>query len=281
MSLVALELANVSAGYRGRTAIRDIGFALDAGKVVALLGPNGSGKSTLLKAVIGSVALEGGSISIYGNPVTKIPAESIGRFIAYVPQQEEPKFGFTVYESILMGRIAHGQQMFETDEDHRIARWAAESLDCLTLLDRPITEISGGERQRALIARALTQRAPLLLLDEPTLHLDFKHRALLGARLQEHAKGDGAVLVATHDASFAAQFADEAILLSGGTLVAHDSTESVLNSREIDEVFETRFGRFHTANKQTIIFPEPDESIPAAVFVPLSGCVGGAGGRLD
>lgn len=281
MTESALAVERLSAGYKGRTAIHDFDFEIEAGKVVSLLGPNGAGKSTLLKAVIGSVEVECGSVSVYGQLVSGIPAESIGTYMAYVPQQEEPRFGFTVYESILMGRIAHGQQMFETQEDHQTARWAADAMDCISILDRPITEISGGERQRALIARALTQRAPLMLLDEPTLHLDFKHRALLGARLQEHARAGGSVLVATHDAAFAAQFSDEAILLASGRLVLHDSAEAVLNSTAMDEVFETRFGRFTSSAGQTILFPEQEELVVASLFVPLGRSVGGAGGGLD
>jgi iron complex transport system ATP-binding protein len=210
----AILASGLALGYPGHRVLTGIELTVRLGEVVALLGPNGSGKSTLLKAIAGAVRPEAGQLTVQGQEPARMDARSRARIVAYVPQKESPALDFTVRETVLMGRIAYSEGLVESGEDHRVAEDAMRAADCLQLAARRFRELSGGEAQRVLIARALAQEAPVLLLDEPTAHLDLSHQAGAAALVRHLAAAGKAVLVAVHDLNWAAMAADRAVVLS-------------------------------------------------------------------
>ena len=164
-----LSVASLAFGFPGRTIGRDVSFALEAGEVMCVLGPNGGGKTTLFRTLLGLLAPHGGTIKLDSAPLENLSRPEIARRVGYVPQGHTGYFAFTVREFVLMGRTAHlGIFSAPGRKDLAIASRVLESLGIAHLADKPVTEISGGERQLALVARALAQEPKLLVLDEPT-----------------------------------------------------------------------------------------------------------------
>ncbi|MCB8932425.1 MAG: ABC transporter ATP-binding protein [Fimbriimonadaceae bacterium] len=241
--LAALELR---CGYPARTVLEDVTFDVRQGTVTALLGPNGSGKSTLLKTLAKTLPAQDGEVHVLGDPLRSLSFRQLARRVAYVPQEELAAFPFTVEEIVLMGRLPYSEGLFETADDRLAARQAMELADCLELADRPVTELSGGERQRVLLARALAQQAPVLLLDEPTSHLDVRHQVEI-VRLLRRLAGEGyGILAAVHDLNLAASVADRALLLEGGRIGLNGPCRDVLADQKVDAVYRVAFHRYET-----------------------------------
>lgn len=256
MSEHPLEARGLSCGYHGKTVLSGVTFSLRQGTITALLGPNGSGKSTLLKAASKTLAPMAGEMMVEGLPLSSLGYRQAARKIAFVPQEEPMAFDFTVEQVVLMGRLAISGSFFDSKEDKEAARRAMAAADCLHLRERPASEISGGERQRVLIARALAQESRLLLLDEPTSHLDVGHQVAIAALLKGLSVGGYTILAAIHDLNFAAELADEAILLSEGKLVMHSPMSSLLDSDLADRTYQVRFRRIRSEQGRTYIYPE-------------------------
>ena len=241
---IALEVTNLACGYGSHPVLSHITFSLTVGKILALLGPNGSGKSTLLKTLSGGLTPIEGEIHLYGKDFKAISTKNRAQLIGFVPQDEEHAFGFSVREVILMGRLPYAGTIFESDEDHEIAHEAMALTDCLPLQDKSITEISGGERQRVLIARALAQTPRILMLDEPNNHLDVRHVSDLRQLLQTIAQEKEITIVAAiHDLNFASATADEAIVIDNQEVRLQGNIKSVLNDPILDQVYRVRFYR--------------------------------------
>lgn len=253
---VPVELRNVSAGYGLRDVIRNVNFQVDPGECVGLIGPNGSGKSTLLNVISGAVSLRGGDAFVFGGRLTGLSAQERAKRIAFVPQSESAPFAFTVREIVAMGRIALSGALFETREDERIIDRALTEADCVSIADRPLAETSGGEQQRALIARALAQEAPLMLLDEPTSHLDIEHQFAVARLVRRHVQQGNCAVCAVHDLNLLSVLADRVVLLSNGEIIASGTVEDVLHDPQLDAVFATRFRRIRTENR-TLLVAEP------------------------
>ena len=229
---------------------------VEAGESAVLLGPNGSGKSTLLKTLAGLLPPLGGTVRLGGDRLADLKAREIARRVASVPQDEAAPFAFTVRQIVTMGRLAQSNGLLDTPEDHAAAVRAMRRADCEALADRPAGETSGGERQRVLVARALAQDAPLILMDEPSAHLDPAHGAWI-ARLVRELAGEGrAVIVALHDLNLAAAMADRTILLSKGRIVADGPTDAVLASTRLDQAFGTEFDRLRTPAGRAVVVPK-------------------------
>lgn len=237
-----LETKRLDCGYPDRLVLTGVDFALREGEVVALLGPNGSGKSTLLKTVSRALPPKGGAVQLRGVPLTAMSAQQIARTIGYVPQQEAPAFDFTVAEIVMMGRIPHSDGLFETQEDVRASQEAMRRADCLDVADRPYSHLSGGEAQRVLIARALAQEPGILLLDEPTAHLDPRHQLAVAELVRDLAQGGYAVVAAVHDLNWASLVANRSLLLSGGVVTHDGPLEDALNSGALEQAYQVRFG---------------------------------------
>jgi iron complex transport system ATP-binding protein len=219
------ELALVSAGYpssRGRGSVLDgADLSLRQGEMVALLGRNGSGKTTLLRVLAGTLASSAGTVRLFGRPIETWSRAEIARRVAVLPQSTELPTGFTVAELVALGRIPHGRSWFGADAaDGEAVAGALRDADAARLATRPVDQLSGGERQRVLVAMALAQEPELLLLDEPTLHLDVAHQLALVRMLGRlRATRSLTVLAVLHDLNLAAAFADRSVILDGGHLV--------------------------------------------------------------
>ncbi len=278
-----LEAKEITAGYGGQDVLQAVSVAVEAGEFVGLIGPNGCGKSTLLRVVSHVLRPRRGTVTLDGKPIGQWPALEIARRMAFVPQEEPAAFDFTVRELVLMGRHPHHTRFRgDTAEDYACAARALAEADILHLADRPITQLSGGEHRRALLARALAQQTPLLLLDEPTAHLDMTHQVELLTLVHRltRERGVGA-LAALHDLNQAAEFCDRLVLLCAGRLVAEGRPETALTPANLRVAYEAhaQIGRNPATGRPMVlaIHPARDEAaLPAAPRVHLV-CGGGSG----
>ncbi len=236
----ALELRGVAYAYPRTPVFSSLDFRLSEGEMTALLGPNGAGKTTLVRLAAGSMRPHAGSVLLFGEDVAAMPARERARRVAVVPQQTHPAFDFTVEAMVRLGRAPHlGILGVEGPADREIAREAMEWADVAHLASRPFLGISGGERQRALIARALAQQARLLLLDEPTAFLDLRHRLDAYEVLHRLNRERGlTVLVVSHDLNLAARQCARVVLLRDGRIVADGAPEAVLVPASLREAYD-------------------------------------------
>lgn len=234
-----LAIESITAGYDGRAVLDGVSLAVAPGEVLALIGPNGAGKSTLIRAASGMVTPARGRVTIGGEDVHRLRPQVRARKIAVVPQAVRLPEAFTVLDTVLMGRTAYiGWVGRETDADREVALSAMRRTSILDLAGRRIGDLSGGEQQLVLVARALAQSAPVLLMDEPTAHLDLRHQARILGLVRELARDDGlAVLIALHDLNLAAQYAGRAALLAGGRLRAEGTPAEVLTEANVQEAY--------------------------------------------
>lgn len=250
-----LECRTLSCGHGGRVVLDGVDLELRAGEIVALLGANGSGKSTLLSTLAGTLRPLGGEVFLGNEPLRTLTRTEAARRVAFVPQEEAAAFGFLVREVVTLGRLPRSTGIFDTAEDRQAAESAMREADCLALAERVVTQISGGEGQRALLARALAQDAPVLLLDEPTSHLDVGHRVAAVGLIRGLAREGRAVLAAVHDLDLASALADHAILLAGGRVASRGPVQEVLGSTALDEAFGARFERWLSPEGQLRLVP--------------------------
>jgi len=225
-------------GFADHVVGRGLACALEAGEVVCLLGPNGSGKSTLMRTLLGLQARLGGEVTLDGRDLASWGAAERARRLAWVPQAADSFFDFSLREMVEMGRTAHrGVFASPAAKDREIAAAALDRLGIAPLADRPIHAVSGGERQLALIARALATEAGYLVMDEPTANLDYGNQARVLeeiARLKEAGIG---VLVSTHHPEHAFRIATRVLLLAKGRLVAQGPTEATLTSSALTSLY--------------------------------------------
>jgi ABC-type cobalamin/Fe3+-siderophores transport system ATPase subunit len=234
-----LEVDGLAAGYDNGFVIHGISLAVGPGEFVAVLGKNGSGKSTLIKAVQNLLANVRGTVLCGGEDVFRMSPRRIASRIAYVPQLAEPVFEYTVEEVVLMGRFARQGRLARTSTaDEAAVTQAMRLTDVGALRAKRLTQLSGGERQRAFIARALAQDAPLLLLDEPSLHLDIGYQAeiygLLKGLQKERAR---AVVVAEHNINLAAAHAERLVFLKDGIVAAEGTPAETITAENIRAIF--------------------------------------------
>ncbi len=234
-----LEAVDVSFSYRdhasraarGRPQILDrVSLSVARGELVGILGPNGSGKTTLLKILGGALHQHAGSVALDGRPIADWSRREIARRIAVVPQDTHAPFDFTVFDIVLMGRFPHlGTFALEGPEDLAIARRALQATATADLETRAFSTLSGGEQQRVVIASALAQGSPLLLLDEPTASLDIGHQFEIATLLARLNADDGMTMIlSTHDLNLAATLCRRLVLLREGRVLADGPTDQVL-----------------------------------------------------
>ena len=225
-------------GYKDRVVGRDLDIALSTGEVLALLGPNGGGKTTLLKTLLGLLAPKAGEIRLGERPLASYASRERARLIAYVPQSHAATFAFTVETVVLMGRTAHGGLFSRPSAaDHAVASRALERFGIAHLRERPYTMISGGERQLALLARALAQEPQFVILDEPTASLDFGNQGRVLREIRALAASGHGVLFTTHDPNHAMRAADRAYLLRAGTLVGEGAVQMILGREQLEALY--------------------------------------------
>jgi iron complex transport system ATP-binding protein len=234
-----LKIQSLSVSYGTRRILHDVSLDVQSGEVIAMIGPNGAGKSTLIRAVSGVIPIESGTVHTNGNDFVSLSTLQRARYVATVPQAVSLPPAFTVWETVLFGRTPYLNflgQLSKKDED--ITRHSLERVSALPFVDRRVGELSGGEQQRVLLARALCQSTPILLLDEPTAHLDLQYQVSLLELVRELAQKDNlAVLIALHDLNLAAHYADRIALMVAGSIKAMGKPKEVLQPELIAEAY--------------------------------------------
>jgi iron complex transport system ATP-binding protein len=225
-----LTIEGLSVSYSQHRVLHQVSLEVHTGEVLALIGPNGAGKSTLVRAASGVLPVEAGSVRADGRDLLSLPPMERARCMAVVPQAVTLPPAFTVWETVLLGRTPYLNFLGQTSaKDMEIGRAALARVDALELAERRVGELSGGEQQRVLLARALAQSTPILLMDEPTTHLDLQHQVALMETAHSLAHADNlSVLVALHDLNLAARYADRLALLVSGEIRATGTAQQVL-----------------------------------------------------
>ena len=237
-----LQADNVSFGYRGRGhafELRDVTLRIPTRSLTALLGPNGGGKTTLVSLLAGVLTPRHGRVLLDGADLSSLSRRDVARRIAVVPQETHPAFDYTVMEMVLMGRHPHlGPLAVEGPEDIEIAREALEATGTAALAGRSYVTLSGGEKQRVIIASALAQSADLLLLDEPTASLDLAYQLEITSLLARLNRERGVTMVlATHDLNLAAALCSHVVMIRAGSVLAEGPTADVLTVAGVRELY--------------------------------------------
>ncbi|MCP4681152.1 MAG: ABC transporter ATP-binding protein [Desulfobacterales bacterium] len=234
-----LSLKNVGYRYGQSWALRGIDLAVCPGEIWGILGPNGSGKSTFLKVVDGLLTPREGEVMLKDRPLSGYGRAGLAREVAMVAQENHFRFSFSALEVVLMARFSHlGLFQFEGQQDMEAANKALEVTHCLDLAERSINELSGGEKQRVLIARALAQEPKVILLDEPTSFLDLQYKREIFGLISSLTHNTGmSVLVVSHDIDLAAQYCDKMLMLKHGNIHSTGTPDEVISASDIETVY--------------------------------------------
>jgi iron complex transport system ATP-binding protein len=252
-----LEVRDVTFAYAADIVIKGVSLAISKGSMCALIGANGSGKSTLIRLLAGLVKPLGGAVYFNRTPLAELSSRERATRIAYVPQATATIYPFTALEVVLTGRSPYlGRFRFENMRDQEIALAALAELDATHLAYRPVTELSGGERQLVMVARALAQEPEVMLLDEPSSALDLRHRAqLIGALRRLKNERGITVLMITHDLMILEQTFDAVYAMKGGDIVAGGSPETVLDSDILSYIYDAPI-RTSKSNERIFVWSE-------------------------
>jgi iron complex transport system ATP-binding protein len=234
-----IDLRSVSFRYRQGWVLQDLSFRIERGEFIGVIGPNGSGKSTLLKTLCRLLSPQKGEVLLDLTPLKEMSQREIARKIAVVPQEAYSLFPFRVIEMVLMGRSPYlGHLMFEGTKDLEIAKRAMDWTETLSIGGRFIDELSGGERKRVFIARALAQEPEVILLDEPTANLDIHHQVdFLNLILSLNREKGLTIVMASHDLNIASEYCDRLILLREGRVYKMGPSREVITRKNIEEVY--------------------------------------------
>ena len=236
-----LEIRNLTSGYQGKPVFEDLSFSVEKSQFIGIIGPNGAGKTTLLKTMTHIVAPMAGSIMFNGKNIHRMRAADAAKSFAMVGQEMKSIFSFSVEEIVLMGRNPYiGIMGSERKEDLDIVNHALEVTGLLGLKQKPIDELSAGERQRAMIAKALAQSPDVLLLDEPTAHLDIGYQAEILGLVKSLLQNKGlTVICVLHDLNLASQYCDKLLIINKGRLAAFGAPKDILTAQTINTIFNT------------------------------------------
>ena len=238
-----LQAQDVVFEYRpGAPVLRGVSLQAAPGRLTCILGRNGSGKTTLLRCLLGRLAPKSGTILLDGQDLRRYSSGGLARVLAYVPQIPASAFAFTVREIVLMGRFAHGGPLgLAGAKDLTVANLAMQMTETLAFADRTLEELSGGEAQCVMIARALAQQPAVMLLDEPTSHLDIKNQLMIYRMMQRLAHDWGmAVVCVSHDVNMAARFADELVLMREGQVLACGTPDQVIRQDILCQAYDVQ-----------------------------------------
>lgn len=252
-----LQAKDIAFAYRqAEPVLRGVSISAAAGRLTCLLGPNGSGKTTLLRCLLGRLAPSGGTIEFSGRDIGLYRPRELARVLAYVPQQPEAGLAFSALETVLMGRYAHmGPLSLAGPGDLAVAREAMKMTGTLDFAGRTLGELSGGEAQRVMIARALAQQPQVILLDEPTSHLDIRHQLNI-YRMMRRLAHDWplAVVCVSHDVNVASRHADQLVLMREGKIIAAGTPAETIREDLLSRAYDV----------QVELIATPDNGVPMA-----------------
>lgn len=254
---MSIAIEDLVVGYGADPVLEGVSFAVEPGELVGLVGPNGAGKTTLIRTALGALTPRRGMVKLQGDPVGTLSSTAASRRVAAVPQQSGVTFNFTVREVVEMGRHPHAPRL-GSDPDSEAVERAMERTAVADLAHRDIDAVSGGERQRVLLARALAQDTPALLVDEPTASLDVNHQIRTLELVGDLASEGRAVLAAIHDLNLAARYCDRLVVLADGAIQAVGPPERVLESDTIEAAFDTR----------AVVHRDPITAAPVVTALP-------------
>ena len=238
-----IEINDLSFGYGASDVLRSVSFSAGDGELIALLGPNGVGKSTLFRCLLGLLRPRGGTVNVNGRDVRSLTRAEAAREVAYIPQAATPGLGCTVLECVLMGTAPNlGILSAPGQRETELALGTLRELGIEHLADRSCENVSGGERQLALLARALVQNARVLIMDEPTANLDYGNSFRVMRRIAELAERGYTVIFSTHDPNQAFRHASRVLVLKGGTLIADGKPSEALTEDCLNEIYGVRVG---------------------------------------
>lgn len=251
-----IETQDLGIGYPGHPVGRGINVAISPGEVVCLLGPNGCGKTTLFKTMLGLLDAQEGEVWLDGAPLTSLPRNEVAKRIAYVPQAHTAHFPYRVIDMVLMGRTAHlGTFATPGPHDHERANDALDTLGITDLADAEYTRISGGQRQLALIARALAQDTPTLVMDEPTASLDFGNQVLVLEQIMKLSGTGLSIILSTHNPDHAFACANSVAILNEGAICAHGAPEKVITPKQLHTLYGVEVSIEKLRDGQTVCAP--------------------------
>ncbi|MHC1585253.1 MAG: heme ABC transporter ATP-binding protein, partial [Candidatus Syntropharchaeia archaeon] len=267
-----LDVRGVDASYGSELILKSIDFKAERGELLGVIGPNGSGKTTLLRTITRILKPKVGTVFLDGRDVFSMKDREFARNVASVSQDTEVSFDFSVLDIVLMGRTPHlGRLEVESEKDLLIAKRCMELTNTWHLADRSITEISGGERQRVIIARALTQEPKVLLLDEPTSHLDINYQIEIMELIKRLTVEKKLIVISViHDLNLASQYADRLILLDKGRIFAMGKPEEVLTRENIKRVFRV----------DVLVKKHPVTELHYIISLPITNSDGTSGKRI-
>lgn len=229
-----LEVENLSVGYNNNLVLRDISISFISPQFVALLGKNGCGKTTFLRSILKILNFDKGCIKIFGKNIEMLSQKELAKYISFIPQLSMPLNGFTVCEVVEMGRIPHKTSKKINEEK---IFYALEKMNLLDLKDKYVTQISGGEYQRVLIARALAQETKIMLLDEPTSHLDLKNKVET-LHLLHQLKNEKLIIAVMHDIEYIKNVVDRVVFIKDGKIYSDKPANLSLNKETLEKVFD-------------------------------------------
>ena len=254
-----LETENLEFGFAGFKVGEDVNLSIRAGEVVCLLGPNGSGKTTLFRTLLGLLDPLGGKIFVNSKSINQLKRRELASRVAYVPQAHSATFPFRVRDIVLMGRTSHrGIFSAPNSVDASISMSALSTLGIEDLAEREYTRISGGQRQLVLVARALAQSSPLIIMDEPTASLDYGNQVRVLAEVRNLARRGLGVMLSTHSPDHAFAVASRVLLLNDGRIEHEGSPETVLNPEQLRRVYQVEVAVEKLSSGQTVCVPKYD-----------------------
>jgi len=235
-----IELQHITFGYGKDPLFRDLNVRIADGEFCAIIGPNGSGKTTLLKCIAGLLAVSEGRVEVNGRALKEYSTRALATQVAYVPQRQELVFDISVFDMVMMGRNPYQRQwQLANPHDDAIVEEMLGKCHLSHLRDRSISELSGGELQRTLIARAMAQQTPIMLLDEPLSNLDIAHKFEIMDILQRLNRDQNVlVVIILHDFPIALEYATHALLMQSGSILQHDEVKAVLSPENIQTCFQ-------------------------------------------
>lgn len=233
-----LEIKEVSCGYGDKKILSDVNFDIETGDILCILGPNGVGKTTLFKTILGFLKLQGGQIFLDGENIHNWSRKDFAKAIGYVPQAHTPPFPYKVKEVVVMGRTAHlGMFSSPSKSDYKIAYEIIDSLGISYLKDKVYTEISGGERQLVLIARALAQEPKILIMDEPTSNLDYGNQVRVLRHIKKLANKDIGIIMTSHFPDHAFMSSTKVLAINRGNKYKFGKPEEIVTSKLLKEIY--------------------------------------------